>query len=349
AEGVLVEDNEPAVYLYEQEYDYNGKHYLRTGFVALLKLESLSGGVVYPHEKTLSGPKQDRLELMTASKTNFSSVFGLYMDPGETLKSVFNRFRQNMPLESAYDDDSVKHTVWIIKDKEAIQQISSFMKDKAIYIADGHHRYETSLTYRDIMRQKLGNDDSDIKPYDHIMMTFVNCYDPGLLILPTHRAADEPAGFVESKFWDAVRGKGTVKELESLEQAEEFLAEHSISGKMALITRGKLCGFYIDPEVLEAQNQFYREIDTYLLQKEIFEDVLKMTEEQILAKQGIHFYQSPKDVLARIQEYGGVGALLSPVNIDTVRKLSENKLVMPQKSTFFYPKLATGLLFNKLN
>ncbi|MDR2105114.1 MAG: DUF1015 domain-containing protein [Deferribacteraceae bacterium] len=349
AENILQEESEPAIYLYEQEYDYNGKHYTRTGFVALLKLEPLSEGVVFPHEKTLSAPKQDRLELMLAAKANFSSVFGLYMDQSETLKTVFNRFRQGMPLESAYDDDSVKHTVWIIKDKDAIQQVASFMKDKAIYIADGHHRYETSLTYRDILRKKHGNDEFDINLYDHIMMTFVNCYDPGLLILPTHRLVDEPANFVEGKFWESVRSKGVVKELENIEQAELFLADNKTPGKLVLITKGKIGGLYIDPEILETQNQFYREVNTYILQREILEDILKMTETQILNKQGIHFYQSPEDVLKSIQINGGVGALLSAVNIDTLRKLAENKLVMPQKSTFFYPKLATGLLFNKLS
>jgi uncharacterized protein (DUF1015 family) len=346
AEGILMQDAEPAFYLYEQEYDHEGKHYLRTGFIGLLKLEPLSEGVVFPHEKTLSGPKQDRLELMTASKANFSSVFGLYTDPAENLKTLFNRFRQSMPAESAVDDDLVKHSIWVIKDKDAIQQIVSFMKDKAVYIADGHHRYETSLTYQNLQRKKQG-DDFDMLPCDHIMMTFVNCYDPGLLILPTHRVVDESAGFVEDKFWESLALKGTVKRLEGIEQAEAFLADRG-TGTMVLITKTRIAGLYLDQEVIESLNPFYREINTYLLQKEIFESILDMTEEQILAKEGIYFYQSPADVLAHIERQGGIGVLLSSVDINTVIKLSENKLVMPQKSTFFYPKLATGLLFNKL-
>jgi uncharacterized protein (DUF1015 family) len=348
AEGVLTQDVEPAFYLYEQEYDYDGKHYLRTGFIGLLKLEPLSEGVVFPHEKTLSGPKQDRLELMTATKANFSSVFGLYTDPAENLKTLFNRFRQNMPAESAVDDDAVKHSIWVIKDKDAIQQMVSFMKDKAVYIADGHHRYETALTYQNLQRKKQG-DNFDMLPCDHIMMTFVNCYDPGLLILPTHRVVDEPAGFAEDKFWEALTFKGTVKRLETLEQAELFLADRGNTGTMVIITKTRIAGLYLDQEVIESLNPFYREINTYLLQKEIFESILGMTEEQILAKEGIYFYQSPNDVITHIERQGGVGVLLNSVNIDTVIKLSENKLVMPQKSTFFYPKLATGLLFNKVS
>jgi uncharacterized protein (DUF1015 family) len=349
AKGTLITDTEPAFYLYEQEYDYNDKHYVRTGFIGLLRLEPLSEGVVFPHEKTLSGPKQDRLELMTASKANFSSVFGLYIDDDDTLKTIFSRFHHEMPIASAVDDDKVKHSLWIIKDKEAIQQISAFMKDKAVYIADGHHRYETALVYRDIMRKKYGDSDFDTKPYDYVMMTFVNCYDHGLLILPTHRVVDEPDGFAEDVFLENLSVKGVVKELESLEQASEFLEELTVSGRFIIITKEKIVGIYLSRELLESLNPFYREVDTYLLQKEIFEDILKMTEEQILAKKGIYFYQNPTDVLTHVRERGGIGVLLNSVNIDTIKKLSENGQVMPQKSTFFYPKLATGLLFNRLD
>lgn len=142
--GILIKGQDKSFYLYEQVYEYGGKTYVRSGFVGALKLSEFGKGQVFPHEKTLSGPKADRYELMKASKANFSQIFGLYQDNENRLSVLFNDVKKAMPSASAIDETGVKHSVWTISDENSITKIESFMRDKAIYIADGHHRYETS-------------------------------------------------------------------------------------------------------------------------------------------------------------------------------------------------------------
>ena len=156
--GILIKGQDKSFYLYEQVYEYGGKTYVRSGFVGALKLSEFGKGQVFPHEKTLSGPKADRYELMKASKANFSQIFGLYQDNENRLSVLFNDVKKAMPSASAIDETVVKHSVWTISDENSITKIESFMRDKAIYIADGHHRYETALKYRDDMRSFLKGD-----------------------------------------------------------------------------------------------------------------------------------------------------------------------------------------------
>lgn len=346
-EGILIRDTLPTIYIYEQEYDYNGRHFTRTGFIALLKLEELGKGVVFPHEKTLSGPKKDRFDLMTACKANFSSIFGLYLDPEDRVKTIANEYKQGMPMESAVDDDKVKHSVWKLTDKDAIQDIQKFMKDKAIYIADGHHRYETALLYRDTMREKNNDHEDEVKPYDYVMMTFVNFFDSGLLILPTHRVVSVPADFDENDFIKNMTDFN-ITPLSGPEATEEFLQSHDEPGTMVMLTANGTYGLLLDQDLLESLHPVYRNVDTYLLQKNILEKNLGMSEEQILAKKGIYFYQTQQEILNHIAKNGGIGFVLKGVTIDAMRQVSESGLVMPQKSTYFYPKLITGLVLNEL-
>ena len=346
--GVLIKEQHPAFYIYEQEYEYGQRSYVRTGFVGLLKLEPFGKGVVFPHEKTLSGPKQDRFDLMAASKANFSQIFGLYLDPEERLNAIFDDCRQGMPLASATDDDKVKCSIWQIYDPDTINKIQMFMKDKAIYIADGHHRYETSLMYRNKMREENTDNESELKPYDFVMMMFVNFYDPGLIIFPTHRVISLPENHNEEKFITNLQNDFNLLKLTDLRAGEEFLSKNKEPGSMVMITERGVYGLSINQETLESQHPVYRSIDTYLLQRVILNEQLAIPEEQILAKKGIFFYQFPEEVHEHIVKNGGIGFILNPLTIDKIRKVSENGLVMPQKSTFFYPKLTTGLIINEL-
>ncbi len=346
--GVMIKEQQPALYLYEQEYEYNGRSYVRAGFVGLLKLDKLGAGVVFPHEKTLAGPKKDRFDLMEECKANFSQIFGLYLDPEERLSAIFNDCHQGMPIASAIDDDKVKHSIWPISDPKAIHEIQSFLKDKAIYIADGHHRYETALMYRDKMREENRDDESELKPYDFVMMMFVNFYDQGLMIFPTHRVVSLPENYSMEKFMSILQQSFSVTKLADLRAGEEFLGQHRDPGTIVMVKKDGVYGLLLNQELLESLHPIFRNIDTYLLQKMILNDTLGIPEEQILAKKGIYFYQSPEDVQKHVAKNDGIGFILNPVTIDVMRKVSESGLVMPQKSTFFYPKLATGLLINEL-
>ena len=224
--GILIKGQDKSFYLYEQVYEYGGKTYVRSGFVGALKLSEFGKGQVFPHEKTLSGPKADRYELMKASKANFSQIFGLYQDNENRLSVLFNDVKKAMPSASAIDETGVKHSVWTISDENSITKIESFMRDKAIYIADGHHRYETALKYRDDMRVQEGLTEGEERYYDYVMMMFVNFMDEGLKVFPTHRVIDVADNFEDKDFIEYASSLFEVCKLESRESAEKFLKDN---------------------------------------------------------------------------------------------------------------------------
>jgi len=344
--NILVKDGKPCFYVYEQIYEFSGKEYVRTGFVGLLKIEELGKGSVYPHEKTLSGPKKDRFELMKACKTNFSQIFGLYMDKENMLNSAFADAKKNMPASSAVDDEGVKNTIWAVDD-EAVHLIEDFMKDKAIYIADGHHRYETALEFRDYMRKLNGDVPGEEKPYDYVMMMFVNFYDEGLKIFPTHRVCDVQPDFDINTFLEGAGENYDIEELPDEAAAAEYVNTPANGRTMAVFFDERFYGLKASDEVIENLHPVYRKVDTFLLQQTLMIDVLGMSEDQILRKEGVYFVQKMERIRELTADKKAIAFILKGVDIDIVREISESGLVMPQKSTYFYPKLQTGLVINQ--
>lgn len=345
---ILVKEKKPCFYVYEQIYEFGGKEYVRTGFVGLLKLEELGKGSVYPHEKTLSGPKKDRFELMKECKTNFSQIFGLYMDKENMLNTVFGDAKKSMPAASAVDDEGVKNTIWAVSNTDIVHMIEDFMKDKAIYIADGHHRYETALNYKEHMRSLNGDVPGEEKPYDYVMMMFVNFYDEGLKIFPTHRVCEVDSSFDINAFLEKAKVNYTVEELADEQSADAYVNNVKNGRTIAVFFDDKFYGLKASEEVLENLHPVYRKIDTYLLQKTLMIDVLGMSEEQILRKEGVYFVQTMDSIRKLAEGKKAVAFLLKGVDIEIVREISESGLVMPQKSTYFYPKLQTGLVINQV-
>ena len=348
-DGVLVKEEKPVFYLYEQVYEYDGRQYVRSGFVGALKLSEFGKGQVFPHERTLSGPKKDRYELMKASKANFSQVFGLYQDQENVLNSLFNEIKKTMPAASAVDDEKVKHSVWVIDKPEDIENIQDFMQDKSIYIADGHHRYETALKYRNDMREANGDSSEDVKPYDFVMMMFINFQDKGLKVFPTHRVVDVAADFNDSVVIDGLKSMFDCVALSSKDDIETFMKDTSEdTGTWVFMGMQGIYGMKIIKESMESLHPVYRKVDTYLLEDLVLKTQLGFTDEKLLAKDGIHFIQTLDEIAKYRESTPSVAFILHPEDMETIRDVSESGLVMPQKSTFFYPKLATGLLFNDL-
>lgn len=348
-DGILVKDEVKSFYLYEQIYGYDGKQYIRSGFIGLLKLSEFDKGVVFPHEKTLSGPKIDRYDLMKATKANLSQIFGLYQDEDNQLAMLFNDIKKNMPASSAVDDNGVKHSVWSISDEEAITKIEGFMRGKAIYIADGHHRYETALKYRDDMRAQEGLTEGEERAYDYVMMMFVNFMDEGLKVFPTHRLIDVAADFDDNAFLDSMRSMFDISPIENQDAGCEFLKNSSDeSGAWVFKGRTGLWGMRIMPEAKENLHPIYRNVSTYLLEDLVLKGYFKYTEEKLLEKDGIHFVQTWDKIIEYQETKPAVAFIMTAESMESIREVSESGLVMPQKSTYFYPKLATGLLFNDL-
>jgi len=345
---VLVKDDKPGFYVYEQIYTYEGREYVRTGFVGLLKLEELGKGAVYPHEKTLSGPKKDRFELMKSTETNLSQIFGLYMDKESKMNAFFNDTKKVMPIASAVDDEGVKNTIWYVNDPELIEEVETFMKDKAIYIADGHHRYETALNYKKHMREQNKDVDDETKPYDFVMMMFVNFYDEGLKIFPTHRVVEVPEDYNFDGFLKDLGKTYDIEKLDDEAAGEKFLAEANSPRACVVYHKDAFYGVKMEDEVFENLHTTYRTVDTYVLQKGILIDTMGIDEDRILRKDGIYFVQSMDVIKKHEARTNVVTFMLKGCDIEAVRNISESGLVMPQKSTYFYPKLTTGLVINEL-
>lgn len=345
--GILKKDKKTGFYVYEQVYEYCGKEYVRTGFIGLLKLEELGKGSVYPHEKTLSGPKKDRFELMKTCKTNFSQIFGLYMDKDNRMNLMFNDAKKNMPTASAVDDEGVKNTIWAVNDENVVHMVEDFMKDKAIYIADGHHRYETALNYRDYARQQNGDVENEEKPYDYVMMMFVNFYDEGLKIFPTHRVLEVEPGFDFDGFMERLQADFTTEPLKDASHAQCFVNDPASGRAMAIYYNDKFYGIRAKDEVIEHLHPVYRKVDTYLLQEGIMKKFLGVSDDRLLKKEGVYFVQQIGQIEKLAAGGKGIGFILKGVDIEVVREISESGLVMPQKSTYFYPKLQTGLVINQ--
>ncbi|MCX8084722.1 MAG: DUF1015 domain-containing protein [Calditerrivibrio sp.] len=342
---ILIKDPSPAFYVYEQEYEYGGKNYVRTGFIGLLKIEELGKGSVFPHEKTLPGPKQDRFELMKATNANLSQIFGLYLDSENKLERIFSLAKKNMASASAVDVYGVKNSIWVVDDPESIEKIINFMKDKAVYIADGHHRYETAINFRNYMREKNPTGKGE-EGYEYVMMMFVNFYDEGLKIFPTHRVVDLPEGFNYSEFMGRLEEEFSITELTEDKKWRFMDVPGEI--RMLLVTRDSYFGLRVKDSVLDRYDPVFRRIDPYILQESVLKPLLEFTDEKLLKKQGICFVQTEEEIRELLASGNRIAFMLNGIDIEVVREVSESGLVMPQKSTYFYPKLQTGLVINDL-
>jgi len=346
-EGVLLKDEKPSLYIYEQGFEFEGKSYVRTGFVGLVKLEEFGKGHIFPHEKTLSAPKEDRLKLMKACRTNFSQIFGLYLDKEKKLESLFAFIKKDMPTVVAVDDEGVKNSIWQIYNEEHINYMIDFMKDKNIYIADGHHRYETSLDYRDFARKMDNSSTEEIKPYDFTMMMFVNFYEDGLKVFPIHRVINIEPSFGLNIFVRNIEKFFDVEDLSAEDNLFGYLENRDSMSFIVYIGDKKIC-ITVKDDMMEKLHPIYRKIDTYVFQEVILKRVLKYTDDMIANKKNIDYINNVREFEEVSGDSRTIGFMMKGINIDWVREVSENGLVMPQKSTFFYPKLKSGLIINDL-
>lgn len=341
-EGILIQDKEPSIYPYFQEYiTPQGESKLRKGFVAILKLEDFSTGVVLPHERTLSAPKEDRLKLLRATRANFGQIFMLYSDIENKISNLIDAKISATPplidISESYEK-RVSHKLWRIWDEETISSIQRLMATKTLLIADGHHRYETALNYS-----------KENPTATHRMVTFVSMEDPGLLILPTHRAI---YGISTEGFIDKVTKFFAVKEYNSKESVLTAL-----SGKKHVfgLYNGKFWVLKLknanlmDKFVSKDRTYEYKTLDVTVLHSVIIEHVLMISKEKIARKENIDYLRDIDEGIEGVKagKYD-LFFILNPTRIEEVRKISACREVMPQKSTDFYPKLITGLVINKL-
>lgn len=355
-EGVLQPDAEPSLYRYTQTFAVpsatDGTVAERRGFIAVGQLEDYEKRVVYRHEQTLSKPKADRLNLLRATEAHAGQLFMLYSDPAGKVDSALESGAP--PTTEVTDEHGVVHRVWKISDPAVIAAVQKEMADKKLIIADGHHRYETALNYRNEQRAKHSPNES--APYERVMMTFVNMDSPGLVILPTHRVVFGLENFELGDFIRRVRDSFRVEDLGhvSLDVALEHLhatgADETVllalTSKAAFLLRPKA---NLNTPLLAELSEGQQALDVVKLHKLILEGTLGMSEEDIRAQKHIKYVRDPREAVKLLADGANIAFLMNPVHVEQMRNVAFAGEVMPQKSTDFYPKLLSGLTIYSLD
>jgi uncharacterized protein (DUF1015 family) len=353
--GVLRQDSAPSIYTYSQTFTApSGTKFERRGFIALGRVEDYCAKVVYRHEQTLSKPKADRLDLLRATRAHYEQLFLLYEDSGEIASLLATA---PPPTIDVVDEYGVSHRVWQISDPAVIASVQKQMSDKKLVIADGHHRYETALTYRDESRAAVGSPANPQAPFEFVMMTFVNMNDPGLLVLPTHRVVHSLPSFSADEFQKSSSSFFEVEETDpalDAARATALLLDRGRSGTALLAVTANRALLLHSPKAAGAKffaglSTRQQSLDVVQLHKCLLEGVLQLSEESIRNQQNLSYLREASEALDRVREKSqgkaaaNVAFLMNPCPVAQVRNVAFAGEVMPQKSTDFYPKLLSGL------
>ncbi len=329
--GILARDPDPGFYPYFQEFTVpdSGERITRKGFICLGPVDDYSNGVVYRHEQTLSGPKKDRLELLRHTQAHTGQLFFLYSDPASAVDAMLDEAAAGAPLAEVNDEYGVLHRLWRITEPAKTAAISRLMADKKLLIADGHHRYETALAYR--------NENPDNPAARHVMMTLVNMDSPGLKILATHRLIHSLAGFDPDELLNKASSRFRITKDASEQQLRTRLTESDANlVRIGLSTGSRL-------SLLESERDG-GELDVAVLHRVVLGELLDIDEEAVREQKNVRYQRGLEAAVEEVRAGRAQAALLlAPPSIQQVAGISFGGGVMPQKSTDFYPKLLSGL------
>jgi len=390
--NILVQDNKRAVYAYHEEFHPQGDpvghppvkgksscdQEIRKGFIALMHLVEFGQGGVHPHERTLLKPKQDRLSTMRAVGGSTGQIFMLYSDPKLVINNALSKVTNYRPADIKLRDDyGVIHKLWKVTDPKIIRIVQDTMKRRDVFIADGHHRYETALNYRNEMRA-LGLKCIGNESFENRMMTFVNMDDKGLTVLPTHRLIFGLKNFSFNKlmaklkqfFWINEYPTRTPKEEKA--GRNEFSNDLRMTGERAhafgLIVKGVKKYFILtlkndrimdkvitdkpagSPANREKQSPTWKRLDVTILHSLILEKLLGINKEQVANEENVNYIRSEDEAINNVRKGKyQMAFILNPTKIEEVKQVSLKGERMPQKSTDFYPKLLSGIVISKIN
>jgi len=377
-DGILQQEKTPAIYFCQEEFTHNGQTKTRSSFICGVKLFPYEKGIILPHEETMPKHKADRLALMQACKANFSPIFGLYVDPGRIIeKPLFIECRRAPDISFAGEDNR-RYSIWVVTSAGVIKQVQQLMDSQRTFIADGHHRYETALTYRDLRRKQEGYPAGEY-PCDYVMMSLVNLYDPGLVILPTHRIIrNAPHLNVEeflkhlrehflvekfppgadhenlNAFFEALGKRGSSPQQQARHDVKDGRNQHphvfglyTGGGRLYLLTlRDKSI---LSPVMPSGYSLTWQGLDVSILHYLILKRLLGIGEEQWADENYLSYTREEENILAAVD--AGTYQLaffLNPILIEEFTAVAASGEKMPQKSTYFYPKIVTGLVINQL-
>jgi uncharacterized protein (DUF1015 family) len=353
SQDVLLRDLSSSIYPLVQTFKtIEGKQIQRKGFIALCKLEEFEKKIVLPHERTLSKAKEDRFKLFKATKSNFSQVFTLYSDPEKKIDHFLDPIHSTYPVIDV-EFDNVQNQLWQVSDSSVISGIAALMEPKQVLIADGHHRYETGLAYRDLMRSQNPNHTGN-ELYNYIMMFFTNLDDEGLVIFPTHRVIHSLPKYDGSELTSALQQHFNLQVyptpqmmMDGMKQGARFtfgfVSNHSSKFFTATLKDESLFSTLVKDE-LPAE---VKGLDVVLLHNHILRNLLGISQDAQDKKLNIHYIQNIHDCIDEVASGASqVAFFVNPTKIEQVRAVSKSGNVMPQKSTFFFPKLISGLVLN---
>ena len=364
-EGVLRQDDQAAFYVYEIVFGLEGMSDISglsggqrsvAGLIAQVHLEEFSKGIVLPHEETLSKAKADRFNLMKATGCNFSDIYALYMDDGGEMETgdILALVMREQPLTELTDKAGLIHRLWAVTDPALVESIRQRFTDTKLYIADGHHRYETALHYRDYLREQGVPEGTDA---DYVMMMLVEMSHPGLVVFPTHRLLRGLQGFDPAALMEACRADFEVTPGIAVDSLDEMLENAYQAGQKAF-------GFYTGGDtftlltlkdtgvmdtLLPELSPVSRQLDVNVLHSLILERLLGIDKENMKNQVNLTYTRSLREALDGVS--AGVYQacfILNPTRVQEIRDVAAAGEKMPQKSTYFYPKLITGLTMNKL-
>jgi uncharacterized protein (DUF1015 family) len=355
-EGVLSTESDPAIYVYHQRFSYGGQEFTRRGFMCRVRLERFGEGKIYPHEETHASAKADRLRLTKACKANLSQIFGLYPDPENEAQEILERAIAGKTPLDAVDHLGVVHRMWPVTDIRAVADAAAIMDPKPAFVADGHHRYETACNYRDWLIEQHG-----LLPQDHpanfVLMMCVSMSDPGMIVLPTHRlflgpapmTSDELIARLGENFTTRLAGEGpdlaqAVWDEMEVEGEQGVLGLYAAKDDRWIVARITAAGRKRLKALAPERSDDWRSLGVSILHRLVVENLLEG--KSWPKPEYVHLVKEVIDGLAN--ERFPVAALVMPATIDHIRAVSQHGERMPQKSTYFYPKLLSGLVFNPL-
>ncbi|MGA7793297.1 MAG: DUF1015 domain-containing protein [Candidatus Acidiferrales bacterium] len=362
---VIVQDATLSLYAYFQEYTVPGtsERRARKGFIAVGRIEDYSAGVVFRHEQTLSGPKADRLELLRHTQTHTGQLFMIYSDPAARIDALLAAAAQSKPDVELRDEYDVVHKLWPVTGAQTLEAIHREMADKKLVIADGHHRYETALAYRDECRARAGRVDPNA-PYEKVMMTLFNTAGEGLTILPTHRVVANVPNFSFAGFRAALADAFDVHSYPFSGSADRPRAYEQFRRDLVRGREQRAIGayagdaaFYIfvlkkeaNLEVLlQGVSPAQRRLDIVLLHRLILERGLNITQDAVKTEKNITYEREMDTAIGEVDSgRAQICFLLNPVSVETVAEMAMGGEVLPQKSTDFFPKLMSGITMYRL-
>jgi uncharacterized protein (DUF1015 family) len=359
---VLLQDSKPGFYLTSVSFDLFGRHVTRYGVTGWVRLEPFDKGIVLPHEKTFSKVKAERLSLIKACQANLCPIFGLYSDKNGIAASLISSANNFAPDIELTDDKGLMHRLWYLADDQMIADLTDALKNQTIYIADGHHRYETALNFREWFKENNGSY-TLTHPSNYVMMSLISMEDPGLIILPAHRLLSSIPQESLDRFFAQAPQYFDIKEVpiqDSMERAAEktwtLLKENTAKNAIGVYAKNqKQIHIMILKSGIMEQN-FGHEMhpalldpDVSVLNRLIMMELLSFDKDRMDDENQIAYRTEVYDALRAVSEQtADICFLLNPTKMEHVKRIAENRLIMPRKATYFYPKEISGMVFNLL-